>query len=169
MKVICKSLVFLILTGVLAFPFVKIMYVHFRVVAHRKLMHGADRGDHRLDSLNLTVAELHRIRLDEQELIYEGRRYDIRTERLDGDTVRLTAVHDWYEQYMLQEIIDLHHKGKQPDQQVSRILVPDWIYQQLLQLSEPQEGIHHTGFPEHQTPLLNTPWLMWFPPPEEMI
>lgn len=169
MKVIFKSLVFIILTGVLAFPLVKIMYVHFRVVAHRTLMHGADPGHHHLDTLNLTVAELRRIRLDERELIYKGKRYDIRTERLDGDTVRLTAFHDWYEQFLLQEIIELHHQGKLPDQQVSRMLYPDWIYQKLLQPSDPQPGIHLIGFPEHPARLLNTPWLMWYPPPEEMI
>lgn len=169
MKSICKSLLFFILAGVMAFPFVKITHLHFRVVAHRKLMQGAERGNHRLDSLNLPVAEFNRIRLDEREVIYEGRRYDIRTQRQDGDTVRLTAVHDWYEEYLLQEIVDLHQKGKQPDQQISRILVPDWIYQEILEAPEPPTGPRHDGFPEHKTRLLNHPWLMWFPPPEEMI
>ncbi|HNR06524.1 MAG TPA: hypothetical protein PKM27_04355 [Saprospiraceae bacterium] len=166
MKVIFRSLVFLILAGVLAFPFVRIMYIHLRVVSHRKIMQGEEMGDHPVETLNLTVAELNRFRLDERELIYEGKRYDIRTEKRRGDSVRLFAVHDWYEQYLLQEIIDLHEKGKQPDQQVARMLTPDWIIVKILRLNGPNKPAHPLPFPEYLIRWMHTPWLTWFPPPD---
>jgi len=166
MKWTIKILVLGLLSGFLIFPFILILSLHLRVVSHQNKIHSISQTELSSEIIIMSQTEFEAARLDKHEFIYCGKRYDIL--RLDSSqgTIRLIAHRDWYEDAMLSEIISLHSGKNNPDQQINRILSPDWIFISWLPLRGKVDLLQQNFVNLSDINWKNTVWLAWFPPPD---
>ncbi len=102
--------------------------------------------------ISLPIADFERCKINEREIKFQEKLYDIYSIKMDLDSVQLTVVHDWREESILEKIMDLVSQDfpdhKQIPVQVLKLLQLSYICPHYVQPSDimPLRRQHHFRF-----------------------
>ena len=101
-----------------------------------------DRPETPLETLTVALTLLPKIRVDDHEIRYEGRLYDIKSQTLEGDSVTLTLYHDRHEEAVLNALTGLIAPGGNAES----LPLQRWLAQCLgMAFLLPDTGLFHLG------------------------
>ncbi len=118
-----------LLLGLAIYPFVHILHIHLLASLHHQavrentaVLHGEKI------ELELTQEEYRKAFVEDEEIIWKNRRYDVvEMFTLQDGRVQLIMIHDSYEESLLHSIIDFHRPDRRDDHSTLKISIPDWI------------------------------------------
>lgn len=87
------------------------------------------RHDSRFQAMHLSVQDFHRFKVDDHELCIDGELYDIKSQVVCNDSLKLVVIRDKDEENILKRIFSITHQTHVPDRDFTSQL------KQLLSLS----------------------------------
>ncbi len=159
----------ILLSSVVLFPAMPMIYLDLQVSLHRSYMHGPHiQTGTNVDVFVFPAAALRAYQIDDHEMVYKDTRYDIvEIKQIGLDSFEISAVRDSYEDMLLERMADLHGSKKNDDPLIVHLMQPDWSTTSLPQLNAKLLYISSDLVPRTHNLRSTLAGNCWYPPPDQ--